>query len=53
MVASCNGLAIAVWDSVSRKSAPKFQIKMGNMTLIFLHRLLLSWLPEAFTGNFF
>lgn len=51
-VAPCNGLAVAVWDSVSWKCALKFQIKMGNTALIFLHRLLVSWLPEAFTGNF-
>lgn len=53
VAAPCNGLAIAVWDSGSWKDALKSQIKMGNMALIFLHRLLLSWLPEAFTGNFF
>lgn len=53
VVSPCNGLGIVVWDLVSWKRALKFQIKMGNTTLIFLHRLLVSWLPEAFTGDFF
>lgn len=53
LVAPCTGLAIAVWDPISWKRALVFQIKMGNTALIFLRRLLLSRLPEAFTGNFF
>lgn len=46
-------VVIVVQDSISLKHTLKFQITMGKTTLTFLLRLLLSMLPEAFTGNFF
>lgn len=46
-------IVVVVQDSVSLQHMLKFQVKMGNTTLVVLHKLLLSMLPEAFTSHAF